>query len=190
MPSARPHVTARRLERAPLAPRRLALAALLLLGLGWSLPAPAQWVWRDSNRQMHSSDLPPPRDIPERDILKRPAARPAPSASAPAAAASRPVAAGSPASAASGGLQAEVEARRAKAEKEEKAKQEAEERSRNEQRAENCRNARREIATFESGQRVVRMNDKGEREFLDDKARAEAMQRAREVAGSDCLAPQ
>jgi hypothetical protein len=52
--------------------------------------------------------------------------------------------------------------------------------------AENCRNARSQIAALESGQRIARINDKGEREVLDDKGRAEEMRRAREVANSDC----
>ena len=39
---------------------------------------------------------------------------------------------------------------------------------------------------MESGQRMARMNDKGEREILDDKQRAEESRRAREVIASDC----
>ena len=50
------------------------------------------------------------------------------------------------------------------------------------QRADNCQRAREH--TGHAGQRAVRIariNDKGEREILDDKARADEMQRAREV---------
>lgn len=176
--------------RAPAAPRpalrRLALGTLLLVGLAWSLPAPAQWIWRDARKQMHSSDLPPPRDIPEQDILQRPAARPSPRPVTPASAPAGPVAAAGPASAASGGLQAEVQARRQRAEQEEKAKRDAEDRERQAARTENCRNARKELAALDSGQRMVRLNDKGEREYLDDKARADATERARGIIGSDC----
>ena len=38
--------------------------------------------------------------------------------------------------------------------------------------AENCKRAREQIRTLESGMRMARINDKGEREVLDDKARA------------------
>jgi hypothetical protein len=53
-------------------------------------------------------------------------------------------------------------------------------------RAENCRAARSQLSTLESGQRVARTNDKGEREMLDDKGRADETRRAREVIASDC----
>jgi hypothetical protein len=46
--------------------------------------------------------------------------------------------------------------------------------------------AKRHLATLESGQRIARINDKGEREIIDDKVRAEEMQAARKVASSDC----
>ena len=36
------------------------------------------------------------------------------------------------------------------------------------------------------GIRIVRFNAKGEREYLDDKGRAEEAQRARNVIASDC----
>jgi hypothetical protein len=39
---------------------------------------------------------------------------------------------------------------------------------------------------LESGQRIARVNAQGEREVLDDKGRAEEMQRARQVMASDC----
>jgi carbonic anhydrase len=32
----------------------------------------AQWKWKDSKGQTHISDLPPPRDIPDKDVLQRP----------------------------------------------------------------------------------------------------------------------
>jgi hypothetical protein len=47
--------------------------------------------------------------------------------------------------------------------------------------------ARSHLPTLESGQRIARTNDKGEREVLDDKGRADEPRRAREViANSDC----
>ena len=39
---------------------------------------------------------------------------------------------------------------------------------------------------MDTGQRMVRINDKGEREVLDDAGRADEVRRAREVMAADC----
>ena len=62
---------------------------------------------------------------------------------------------------------------------------------RNEQKAavlrqDNCRRAREQLATLDSGQRIARVKVDGEREYLDDGARAQESQRARQVIASDC----
>jgi hypothetical protein len=145
------------------------------------LPATAQWVWKDRNGRVTASDLPPPRDIPERDVLQRPDT-----------AKRTPAAAAAPASAASAALPAKpstdpaLEAKRRAAEQEQQAKSRAEADKLAAQRADNCRRARTQLGTLESGQRIARTNDKGEREFLDDKARADEVRRANEVIASDC----
>ena len=54
------------------------------------------------------------------------------------------------------------------------------------QRADNCRRARGHLAALESGQRIARTNERGEREVLDDKGRADEMRQARAVIASDC----
>jgi hypothetical protein len=54
------------------------------------------------------------------------------------------------------------------------------------QRAENCARAKSHLNALSDGMRIARTNDKGEREVLDDKGRAEEMQRARQVIASDC----
>lgn len=174
----------------------VALAAATL-----ATPAEAQWRWRDASGRITASDRPPPKEIPEKDILSRPgsaqqrraAVVAADAASAPAAASSEPAAAASGAApqgvlAASspGGLQAEVEARRRRAEQEQAARAKAEEAKLAAQRAENCRRARAHVAALESGQRMARVNERGEREVLDDRARADEMRSARAVISSDC----
>ncbi|RYF47628.1 MAG: DUF4124 domain-containing protein, partial [Comamonadaceae bacterium] len=52
--------------------------------------------------------------------------------------------------------------------------------------AENCTRERQSKATYDSGIRVARLNDKGEREIIDDKARAEEQQRLQTVISADC----
>ena len=73
----------------------VALAAATL-----ATPAEAQWRWRDASGRVTASDRPPPKEIPDKDILSRPstppqrraAAVPADAASAAAPAASGAVA--------------------------------------------------------------------------------------------------
>lgn len=158
-----------------------ALACALLLGT-FAAPAEAQWKWRDKSGRITISDLPPPRDVPPQDILQRPdpaaASRVAP-----------PVAASAPATGAAAGtppVDKELQARKQAAEQEQVAKAKAEADAQAQQRVANCRAARSHMAALESGQRLARYNDKGEREVLDDKQRADETRRAREVIASDC----
>ena len=162
-----------------------ALAAHVVPAAAQGTPG-AQWKWRDAQGQITVSDRPPPRDIPEKDVLARPepAQRRAGAPTAAASAASAPAAGGTAASRTP--LDAEVEARRRATEQEAAAKARAEEQRLAHQRAENCRRARAHMAALESGQRLARVNDKGEREVMDDKARADEIRAAREVIASDC----
>ena len=52
--------------------------------------------------------------------------------------------------------------------------------------AENCRRANEAKASLSSGMRIAKLNDKGERIVLDDKARAEEMKRADDIIASEC----
>jgi len=152
------------------------VAGLLLIAT--LLPAQAQWMWRDKEGRVTASDLPPPRDVTDKDILQRPeqVQRKAPPP-APASAAAPTV---KPA------VDPALEAKRRNADAQEQAKARADEDRVAQQRAENCRRARGHVAALETGQRIARTNDKGEREILDDKARADEMRRANEVIASDC----
>jgi hypothetical protein len=165
-----------------------AMLLLACLALGFAASAQAQWKWRDKGGQTHMSDLPPPHEIPDKDILQRPhAARLAAQAASAAASAASAAATAPPASAPGDNkLAAEAEARRVKAQEDEKARRKAVEDANAAIRADNCQRARRSLVTLESGQRMARANDKGEREILDDKARAEETQRARKIVASDC----
>ena len=171
----------------------LALATLLTT---LSPSAEAQWRWRDKAGQVNASDRPPPRDVPEKDILSRPAADTRRAAAAPVASAASgategtaptaPPAATAAPSAPPTTLEREVQRRKRAAEQEQSAKAKAEEERVAVQRAENCRSARGHLLALESGQRIARTNDRGEREVLDDKGRADEQRRAREVVASDC----
>lgn len=159
----------------------LLLGALLLALLPHA--AQAQYKWKDSRGQVHVSDLPPPREVPDKDILQRPATRGGkPPAAAPAPEASAP-GASAPARQAQ---DPELEARRKKQEQDARSQQRAEEERQARLRAENCDRARQQIATLDSGQRMIRITPQGERVVLDDTMRAADLQRARAAAEANC----
>ncbi len=147
-----------------------------------SLPAQAQWKWRDAQGRVTVSDVPPPREVPDKDILQRPGAR----APAPVATSAAAPAASGPAAAASAPVDKQIEARKRAAEQQQRDKAKADEQRLAATRADNCSRARSQLATIESGQRMARLNDKGEREVLDDKMRDDEARRAREVIASEC----
>lgn len=72
---------------------------------------------------------------------------------------------------------AEAAAAQARAEQE---RQQAEERERM------CTQARNQLAALQSGQRITRFNERGEREFLDDVERAVEITRAQDYVDANC----
>lgn len=146
-------------------------------------PAQAQWKWRDAKGQVHVSDIPPPREVPDRDVLQRPEApaRRAPAA-APAAAASAPAMAAKP----TPPTDPELEERKSRAEQEQAAQRKAQDAKAAAARKDNCQRAREQVALLDSGQRIVRMAPNGEREYLTDEQRAQETQRARALIAGEC----
>lgn len=177
----------------------LALTLAVALGLA-AAPASAQWKWKDANGRVQYSDRPPPADISPGQVLQKPAgadlspttavviqplrtpdqtppkpARVAPAASAPSVGASTPGAADPARAAREKEAQAKADA--------ERQKQEAEQAR---QRADNCTRARQNLRTLESGMRIARVNDKGEREYLSETQRAQEASAAQRAVTSDC----
>jgi hypothetical protein len=142
----------------------------------------AQWQWVDKSGRRVFSDQAPPPDIPAKSILKAPAGRmpapdPAPVAAAAAQAASGPRITG---------RDEQLEARKKQAEAAEAEKKKAQERELAAAKSDNCKRAREAKATLDSGIRLARLNDKGEREILDDAQRAGEGQRLQAIISSDC----
>lgn len=158
-----------------------------------AVQAASVWKWRDANGRITVSDQPPPRDVPEADILERPGQRgprlptavppTSPRAAAPAASAPG---AGEAATRVDAELQARRRAEEARAREAAKAAP-AEDPQALARKRENCQRARSMLANLDSGQRMARLNDKGERVVLDDAARAQEARRAREVIASECV---
>lgn len=168
---------------------------LLLLLAGWTfaLSAAAQWQWVGKDGHKVFSDRPPPSDIQDKDILKQPGGRGRAKATvAPAepAEAVSPVATAAPAAKANvpkiSGKDAELETRKKKLEEEEAAKKKADDEKFAKARADNCERAKKAMVTMQSGVRISTTNSKGEREIMDDNARAAESKRLQAITDSDC----
>ena len=170
------------------------LFASLALGL-LSQAALAQWQWMDKDGRRVFSDRSPPAEIAEKDILKRPpgANRPA-STNVAATAAASPTSPGNAAPAPAlkasapklSGKDAELEAKKKKAEDDEATQKKAEDDKVAKGKAENCERAKTGMAGLQSGMRMATVNAKGEREVFDDAKRAAEAKRVQEVIDSSC----
>lgn len=164
--------------------RPLLLAGLLLA----SLSAVAQYQWIDKDGRRVFSDRAPPADVPAKNILSQPRGS-ATKAAAPAAveaaapAASTAVAAAKPPAP---GVDKALEEKKKQAEAAEAAKKKAEQDRIAAARADNCKRAMNAKASLDSGLRMARLNDKGEREVLDDAQRAAEQQRVQQIIAQDC----
>jgi len=163
----------------------LPVAALALLILALALPAQAQWKWRDVGGKIQYSDLPPPNGIPEKDILQRPAGVKQLVVVQPYGAVA---AASAPAPVASGPSKAELEqqAKQKQQDQDAMAKQKEEERKLALQRRDNCARAQDNLKLLQDGVRLTRANEKGESVVIDERQRADEIQRTRTVMASEC----
>jgi hypothetical protein len=153
---------------------------------GLSATAFAQWQWIDNDGHKVFSDRAPPPDIVDKNILKRPNSRAV--VSVDDSEAVQPVAAPVlvPGAAKATGVDKELEARKKQAADAEAAKRKAEQDRITKAKVENCARAKQAKASLESGVRISRTNAAGEREFMDDSAKANELQRIQGIVASDC----
>lgn len=168
---------------------------LAIAGGAFSVTALAQWQWIDKDGRKVYSDRSPPADIPEKSILKMPRGAkgksvvvtpvddPAAAPAAAASAAATKTAANAPKLT---GKDAQLEAKKKQAEDEEAAKKQAEQEKVAKAKTDNCERAKKSLAGFQSGQRIPYTNAKGERDYMDDKARAAEVTRIQGIVASDC----
>ena len=165
------------------------LSVILVLALCMAHPAFAElYKWVDSDGRVQYSDKPPPSNI-KTEKLHAPgrAAPPAPAASEAKGGTQKDEAkAGTPKDAVKAGPKTAVEQDQAfrkrrldaaKAQKDEAQKQ-AE--------AENCKRAKAALANLQIGGRQMRIDEKGERVYLDDQQIVRETARAREEAAAAC----
>lgn len=168
------------------------LSVALGLALCVALQASAQmYKWVDSDGKVQYSDKPPPSNI-KAEKLRAPAPAPsAPAASEAKSGTQKDAAKGeTPKDAAKAGPKTAAEQEQAfrkrqldaaKAQQDEGKKQ-----AQARDRAENCKRAKAALANLAIGGRQVRIDEKGERVFLDDQQIVQETARAREEAAAMC----
>lgn len=166
--------------------RAFTLAASVLLASG---AASAQWLWIDSAGNKVFSDTAPPPGTPDKNILRKPGARVEVNPAAPADTSGAPSAAAAPTPKLTGKdeqLEAKKKLADKQAEEAAQAKKKADAEKFAKTRSDNCERAKRSKQTFDSGIRLSTTNAKGEREIMDDKARATEVRRIEGIIRSDC----
>jgi hypothetical protein len=164
-----------------------ALSAALLCVL--PLSAMAQWQWIDKSGRRVFSDQAPPPDIPAKNILKGQNGRDlTATGDVKASAATATVEGAAPAASAPtvSGRDKDLEAKKKLAEAAETEKRKAQEREYAEAKADSCKRAREGKSVVDSGTRLSKVNDKGEREFLDDAQRSAEAARLQGIIARDC----
>lgn len=165
---------------------------LLMILAGWTfaLSAAAQWQWIGKDGRKVFSDRPPPADIQDKDILKQPGGKVRPVA--PVEGAEGSVAAmpaggkADPNMPKISGKDTELQAKKKKLEEEEAAKKKAEEEKIAKAKADTCERAQKALASLQTGARIAATNAKGEREIMDESARATESKRLQGIVDSDC----
>lgn len=151
---------------------RSALLALFFL----AAPAQAQlYKWVDSNGRVQYSDRKPP-DARQKTQEVRGAVSSIGSQSA---------AAGT-AAGGQGGTDREKEFQKRRQEQAEADKKHQQSALEQKQKSENCSAAQRNLAALQSGQRIARFDEKGERSYLDDSGRAQEIERTRQLVEANC----
>jgi len=142
--------------------------ALFVIALCLALPAGAQiYQWKDENGKTVISDKPPIGHVRQQKQID------------------------TESSAKNGQKQPSLADREMEFRKRQKETQESTEKKRKEETAsseknENCNNARRQLQTLESGERISLRDDKGERYYLDDAQREQETEKARKFVETNC----
>lgn len=154
---------------------RLALGTLVVASAFVAAPAHAQWMWKDEAGHVVASDQPPPPSVPPSRIMKSPKQRAADLVPA------SPVKEGEPRDAAKAGVpktdgpkslaERDLEFKQHQKEAAEAAKKAEAEAARAKAMQENCTAVRGNLASLQGGGRLARVNEKGERTYLDDAQR-------------------
>jgi len=130
--------------------------------------------WVDAEGKVHYSDQPPPSTAKSQKNLDIQTGPASPQATPDSKGGTKTLA------------ERELESRKRRAEAEEAAAKQAEEKKDAKRKQENCAQARNQLQALQEGQRIVKYNEKGERVFLEDSARPQAIEEAKRAADSWC----
>lgn len=151
-------------------------ASIIALALAAAMAAASaqNYKWVDKDGKVRYGDTPPTG-------VKATQLKPPPGAASPPAAAAKDAKKGplTPAEQEQAFRKRQIDARAAD-EKAQKTQKDAAEK------VENCANARESLAALESGQRIARTDDKGERYFVEDAQRERDIARGREMLKKAC----
>jgi type IV secretory pathway VirB10-like protein len=145
------------------------------------------YKWKDKDGKVRYSDTPPPSNVKQESIAgkKKSVAPTGKEPLAPVGAATVPTAATPKDNAPPPNpedLAAEERQRNAEAEKNNKLEKQAEAK----RKAENCSAARANMETYTQGGRVYKMNEKGEREYMDDNDFKAGKEKAQQEINENC----
>ena len=149
--------------------QRLLLASTALFCAFVASPAIAQiYQWKDANGKTIISDTPPPGHVKQQRKIETNAA--APAATAP----QKSLA------------EQDLEFRKRQKDAQDKAAKEEKEQKAETEKKEQCANMRRSLQALESGVRIARYDDNGERSFLGDEQRQEEIAKTRQSMDANC----
>jgi hypothetical protein len=158
---------------------KAARIALIALACTVPLVASAQWVYLDKDGRKVFSDKAPPPEIATERILKTPKGV----VLAPAVTTDAGAAGDLPKA---GGTDKGLEDRKKQLAAADAEKKKAEEDKYASAKADNCARARQAKNSYDSGQRLTRVDAKGERNYLSDDERAAEVKRLEQVIARDC----
>jgi hypothetical protein len=162
---------------------RLSVTIALALALGVALPASAQmYKWVDADGKVQYSDKPPPSNVKTEKLREPARAAPAPAPGGAKGGAAKDSAKSGPKTAAEqeqAFRKRQLDAAKAN---EDAAQKQADARDR----AETCKRARAALVSLQIGGRQARIDEKGERVFLDDQQIAQETARAQQEAAAAC----
>ena len=151
--------------------KKILLSLLILLAANHAYAEVYKWV--DSSGKVQYSDHPPASNKTQKlkidtssSATQSPGNRKAPAASSM--------------------MDKEIEFRKRHVEAEEAEKKQEKQAREAKQKQENCGNARGNLRGLQESGRVVKYDDKGERSFLDDAARQQAIERAQKEVDASC----
>jgi Domain of unknown function (DUF4124) len=165
------------------------VAGLVMLTALPTLSQADIYKWKDKDGVTRYSDTPPPSNVKLENIGSKKVLKPTGKEplsvvtdGQPVPVATEPAPAQQPPAASAEEAAAKLRQQTAEVEKNNKQEREAQAKLK----AENCKAARANLASYEQGGRIYKMNDKGEREYLDDAGLKQGADKARGDVAKFC----